>query len=141
MAATSAKALNFLQPRTSKRNSAAQRIYGGLVVVAVGALVAAACASPPQQDAYNAFLQKIAAECRPLIIGSDDIGQAIVFNGLGALPENYNNFLGKTAALYAGSISRDLYRDTLTSSLGGGSYNARSFNCIFTHLPPVGAKP
>lgn len=140
MPATRANVLSVLQPGIRNRNAAAQRIYRGLVVVA-GALVAGGCASAPQQDAYNAFLQKIAAECKPLIIGSDDIGQAIVFNGLGAVPENYNNFLGKTAALYAGSISRDLYRNTLTSSLGGGSYNARSFDCIFTHLPPAGAKP
>ncbi len=140
MPATRANALSVLQSGIRNRNSVAQRIYRGLVVVA-GALVAGGCASAPQRDAYTAFLQKIAAECKPLIIGSDDIGQAIVFNGLGAVPENYNNFLGKTAALYAGSISRDLYRDTLTSSLGGGSYNARSFDCIFTHLPPAGAKP
>ncbi len=140
MPAIRANVLSVLQPGIRNRNSAAQRICRGLVVVA-GALVAGGCASAPQQDAYTAFLQKIAAECKPLIIGSDDIGQAIVFNGLGAVPENYNNFLGKTAALYAGSISRDLYRDTLTSSLGGGSYNARSFDCIFTHLPPAGAKP
>src|SRR5215471_20191196 len=123
-----------------KRCSGAAQPLSALIAVA-GALTILACASPPQQDTYNAFLQRIAADCRPLIIGSDDIGQAIVFNGVGALPENYNNFLGKTAALYAGSISRDLYVSSLTSFLGGGSYNARSFNCIFAHLPPAGTKP
>ncbi len=111
------------------------------LLAVAAALIVVACASAPQQDSYNAFLQRIAADCRPLIIGSDDIGQAIVFNGLGAQPENYNNFLGKTSALYAGSISRDLYVGSLTSFLGGGSYNARSFDCIFAHLPPADAKP
>ena len=109
---------------------------GAMLVAAMLAL--AACASGQEQgDGYSAFLNRIATECKPLIIGSDDIGQAIVFNGLGAIPENYNNFLGKTSALYAGGISPQLYRDSLTSFLGGGTYNQRSFDCIIAHLPPA----
>lgn len=100
------------------------------------ALALGACASNSQpDDGYAAFLNRIAAECRPLIIGSDDMGQAIVFNGLGASPEDYNNFLGKTSALYGGAISPQIYRDSLTSFIGGGSYNQRSFDCIVAHLP------
>ena len=94
------------------------------------------CASNnPQADAYNAFLERIANECKPLIIGSDNLGQAIVFNGLGASAENYNNFLGKTAALYHGSISPQIYRESLTTFLGSGTYNQHSFDCIVAHLP------
>jgi pilus assembly protein TadC len=99
------------------------------------ALAAASCASNSQESGFNAFLQTIAAECKPLIIGSDNIGQAIVFNGLGAQPENYNNFLGQTKALYNGSIPATVYRSTLNSFLGGGSSNDRSFDCIVAHLP------
>ena len=100
------------------------------------ALAAASCASnSAQESGYSAFLQRIAAECKPLIIGSDDIGQAIVFNGLGARPENYNNFLGQTRALYNGSIPATAYRNSLNSFLGGGSSNERSFDCIVAHLP------
>jgi len=100
------------------------------------ALALAACASGPgQEDGYSAFLARIAAECKPLIIGSDDIGQAIVVNGLGALPENYNNFLGKTKALYSGAISPQTYRDSLTAFIGSGTYNQRSFDCIIARLP------
>ena len=96
----------------------------------------AGCASNnPQADAYNAFLERIANECKPLIIGSDNLGQAIVFNGLGASPENYNNFLGKTSALYYGSISPQIYRESLTTFLGSGNYNQHSFDCIVAHLP------
>jgi hypothetical protein len=101
-----------------------------LFVVALGG-----CASSPAGDGYNAFLQAIAAQCKPLIIGSDNMGQAIQFNGLGAQPENYNNFLGKTSALYSGGISPDVYRDSLTSFIGTGSYNKASFDCIIAHLP------
>ena len=103
----------------------------------VSALLAlAGCASTGSgDDGYNAFLQSIAAQCKPLIIGNDNIGQAIQFNGLGAQPDNYNNFLGKTSALYSGGISADVYRDSVTSFLGGGSYNKASFDCIIAHLP------
>ena len=109
-----------------------------LLVFATVALMVSAmagCASNAQADAYNAFLERIANECKPLIIGSDNLGQAIVFNGLGASPENYNNFLGKTSALYHGSISPQIYRESLTTFLGGGTYNQHSLDCIVAHLP------
>ena len=107
----------------------------GVAILLASTLGMAACASAPGQDGYNAFLERIAAECKPLIIGSDNIGQAIAQNGLGAIPENYNNFLGKTRALYAGAISSQIYRDSLTSFVGGGTYNQRSFDCIVARLP------
>ena len=105
--------------------------------IAIGFTVAlvAACATSGQTAGYNAFLNTIAAECKPLIIGSDNMGQAITFNGLGAVPENYNNFLGKTSALYAGSITAQTYRQSLTAFVGSGTYNERSFDCIVAHLP------
>ena len=108
------------------------------LILAAAALmlsVITGCGSTPQADAYNAFLERIANECKPLIIGSDNLGQAIVFNGLGASPENYNNFLGKTSALYHGSISPQIYRESLTTFLGSGTYNQHSFDCIVAHLP------
>jgi hypothetical protein len=106
------------------------------MVAALLALAALSCASnSAQESGFNAFLQKIATDCKPLIIGSDNIGQAIVFNGLGAQPENYNNFLGQTKALYNGSIPDTSYRNALNSFLGGGSSNDRSFDCIVAHLP------
>ena len=113
-----------------------------IAILTAAAIMIVACASGQQkEDGYSAFLAKIAAECKPLIIGSDDMGQAIVFNGLGASPEDYNNFLGKTSALYAGSISPQIYRDSLTAFIGGGSYNQRSFDCIVAHLPVPSASP
>ena len=106
------------------------------MVAALLALAAVSCASnSAQESGFNAFLQKIASDCKPLIIGSDNIGQAIVFNGLGASPDNYNNFLGQTKALYNGSIPDTAYRNALNSFLGGGSSNDRSFDCIVAHLP------
>jgi len=108
---------------------------------AVCAAAVCACASNPGSDGFDAFLQKVAADCKPLIIGSDNMGQAIVFNGLGAIPENYNNFLTQTKALYAGAIPPQTYRATLTSFVGAGSYNQRSFDCIEAHLPTNPSAP
>ena len=99
------------------------------------ALATISCSSSPQVDAYNAFLNKIATACDPLIIGSDNMGQAIIYNGLGANNENYTTFLRQTSALYEGSMSPAVYRQALTDNLGGGTYNERSFNCIISHLP------
>ena len=115
--------------------TAVARMLPANAVVLLAAAVAACASNAAKDDGYSTFLQRIAADCKPLIIGNDNLGQAIVFNGLGALPENYNNFLGKTSALYNGGISAATYRDSLTTFLGGGSYNQASFDCIIAHLP------
>ncbi|HEY6280772.1 MAG TPA: hypothetical protein VIW72_03130 [Burkholderiales bacterium] len=100
------------------------------------ALAAVSCAfNSPQETAYNAFLNRIAADCDPLIIGSDNLGQAIVNNGLGANNDNYTTFLRATEALYEGSMSPAVYRKSLSGDMGGGTYNEHSFNCIVAHLP------
>ena len=105
------------------------------IVATLLALAVVSCASSPQEDTYNTFLSKIAAACDPLIIGSDNMGQAIVFNGFGANTNNYTTFLRQTSALYEGSMSPAVYRKTLNDNLGGGTYNERSLNCIIAHLP------
>jgi hypothetical protein len=105
-------------------------------VVVLLAFVGVSCAgSATKQSDFDVFLNRLAQDCKPLIIGSDNFGQAIVFQGLGAQPENYNNFLGKTQALYSGAIPPEIYRDSLTAFIGSGTYNDRSFNCIIAHLP------
>ena len=112
------------------------------IVTAVLLLTGVSCAtnSTGNKD-FSSFLSQIARECKPLIIGSDDYSQAIVFNGLGADPDNYNNFLIKTQALYRGGIPPDIYRDSLTAFIGGGTYNDRSFKCIIAHLPTQPSQP
>jgi hypothetical protein len=127
--------------KTSVTMKAVARTLWASAAMLLAAAVGECASSAANEDGYNAFLQKIAADCKPLIIGSDNLGQAILFNGLGALPENYNNFLGKTSALYGGGISAATYRDSLTAFLGGGSYNQASFDCIIAHLPPTKPAP
>ena len=104
-------------------------------------LVPLGCATNSAQSGYQAFLQKIAVDCKPLIIGADDMGQAIIFNGLGAVPVNYTNFLSMTSALYSGTITPDTYRASLDSFVGTGSYNRRSYDCIIGHLPAAPPAP
>jgi hypothetical protein len=104
--------------------------------VALLMLSCVGCASQAEKDAYNDFLVSIAEGCKPLIIGSNNIGQALQFNGVGgASPDDYNAFLGTTKALYYGNIPPTVYRTSLTATLGAGTYNDRSFDCIFAHLP------
>jgi hypothetical protein len=105
------------------------------LLAVTGVVASFGCATQAGGDTYDAFLQRIAADCKPLIIGSDNMGEAITFNGVGAIPVNYTNFLTKTEALYRGGISPQIYRDSLTAFVGTGSYNARSFDCVIAHLP------
>jgi hypothetical protein len=105
-----------------------------IMAVVVG-LAEVSCATSSKQDDFSVFLQRIAKDCKPLIIGSDDFSQAIIFNGQGAQEENYSNFLFKTRALYSGGISEDIYRQSLTAFIGSGTYNEHSFSCIIGHIP------
>jgi hypothetical protein len=90
---------------------------------------------------YNAFLKQIAAECKPLIIGRDDMSRAISNSGgLGVDPDNYHKFLSYTSRLYRGTLSEPEYRRSLTAFLGAGTYNRKSFDCIAAHLPASPAK-
>ena len=98
-------------------------------------LAGVSCATNSAKNDFNSFLEQIAQQCKPLIIGSDNYTQAIVFNGLGADPDNYNNFLSKTQALFRGGIPPEVYRRSLTAFIGTGTYNDRSFDCIIAHLP------
>ncbi len=103
--------------------------------MALLAIVGVSCATPAEKAANEAFLDKIAEECKPLIIGSENLGQALNSNGVGADPDKYHDFLTATKALYYGNIPPAVYRNSLTAQLGGGSYNEHSFNCIVSHLP------
>ena len=96
----------------------------------------AACATPTGEETFDSFLRRIAVQCKPLVIGADDMGQAILFNGVGATPDHYNTFIAKTQALYGGGVSQQVYRDSLIAFVGAGSYNTRSVDCIVAHLPP-----
>jgi hypothetical protein len=99
------------------------------------ALACVSCATPAERAGYDAFLDRIAQDCRPLVIGSENVGQALISNGVGADPDHYGDFLSATKALYYGNIPADVYRTSITAQLGGGPNNDRSVDCIVAHLP------
>ncbi len=105
------------------------------IALVVLALAGVSCATSAQKTEFNTFLNQIAQDCKPLVIGPDNFSQAIVFNGLGAEPENYNVFLSKTEALFNGGLPPDIYIKSVTAFIGSGTANDRSFNCIIAHLP------
>jgi len=82
---------------------------------------------------FNGYLNTLATNCRPLVIGVHDVGSWLEMRG--STSQNYAYFLSVTSRLYYGTMSRDEYRAGLNSFLGPGSANAQAFNCIFANLP------
>jgi hypothetical protein len=108
------------------------------VALAIGIAVAG-CAPDAltNRDAtgFNAYLQTVATSCRPLMIGSNDVGEWLRYPN--SSDPNYLYFLDMTSRLYYGTVQRDAYRDGITGFLGPGTSNATSFACIFRNLPAV----
>ena len=109
-------------------------------IVLLLAAAATGCSSTTMQSmntvrdlGFNGYLNTLAANCRPLVIGPYDVGSWLEMRG--STSQNYAYFLSVTSRLYYGTMSRDEYRDGLNSFLGPGSTNAQAFNCIFANLP------
>jgi hypothetical protein len=106
------------------------------VAIALAGLASAVFAAPsPQDQAYNAFLQKIAVECKPLVIGNDNFSQAIIFNGQGADPSNYGIFLDRTKALFNGGLSPKDFKNSIALGADGGKFSDKAIECIINHVP------
>lgn len=107
-----------------------------LAIAVAGLVVAGACAAADKQDAgYNAFLQKIAADCKPLVVGNDNFGEAIVFNGQGADESNYSVFLSRTKSLYSGGITPKAFKDSYAEGATAGKFSDKAIECIIAHVP------
>ena len=87
-----------------------------------------------QATGYNAYLNTIATNCNPLMLGDADVSEWIRYGG--ANDYNYSYFLDMTSRLYYGSISPGAYRDGVTGFFGPSTRNEASFACIFRNLPP-----
>jgi hypothetical protein len=122
------------------------RIAGGRTLERVtrlalcAALVTMAVACAPdsvrsmQATGFNAYFKQLATACKPLLIGSEDVGQWIQFNDMGN--NDYNYFLDTTSKLYYNRLSPAGYRQAVEGFFGAGTPNNRSFDCIFRTLPP-----
>jgi hypothetical protein len=113
--------------------AASQRsVLAALVVMATGC--APDSLNNRQATGFNGYLNTLAASCRPLIIGSSDVGDWLMNRG-GSSDPNYPYFIDMTSRLYYGTVSKDAYRDGLNGFLGPGTTNAQAFACIFANLP------
>lgn len=114
----------------------ARLCFKPLASAVTGLVIVTACAvATAEDDGYNAFLQKIAADCKPLVIGNDNFGEAITFNGLGADSSNYSVFLTRTQALYNGGITPKTFHDSYALGESGGKFSDRAIECIIAHVP------
>jgi hypothetical protein len=111
---------------------------GGAAILLASAILAVGCAPDSvrsvQATGFNAYMKQLPTACRPLIIGSQDIGNQIMMNDMG--DNDYNYFVDVTSRLYYNRISPDSYRQALVGFFGAGTPNDRSFDCIFRTLPP-----
>lgn len=120
------------------RDARPVRVHAGRIGLALAIGIAAAACAPDalnNRDAtgFNAFLDAVATNCRPLMIGSGDVGEWL--RNRGSNDPNYSYFLDITSRLYYGTLERDAYIAGITGFLGPGTSNATSFACIFRNLP------
>ncbi len=117
--------------------------------IAAAALALAGCAPEAwtnvKATGFNAFLNKIATVCNPLMIGGRNVGYQLE-HGLADNDSNYTYFLDTTSQLYYGRTSAEAYRSGISGFLGGGADTDRALDCILSTLAtertlPAGAPP
>lgn len=115
--------------------SVIRRALAALIALAAGVL--SACApdawNSVQATGYNAFLNKIATVCQPMMIGSYNMSWKILHND-SSDESNYNYFLDLTSQLYYGKTSPEAYRSGVSGFLGGGADTNHSLDCIIATL-------
>ena len=85
-----------------------------------------------QATGFNAFLDQIAQECKPLQIGRYQMSEMIQRN---AMVDDYVYFIDQTSRLYYGTISEAAYRNSINAFFLGGSTGI-AIDCILSKLPP-----
>lgn len=115
-----------------QRFTALRRALAALTLVLVASGCAPDAMNNMQATGFNAYLNTLATQCDPLVIGNNNVGQWLK-EPSNASP-NYTYFLDMTSRLYYGKISAAAYRESITAFLGPGSSNPRSFDCIFSNF-------
>jgi len=107
------------------------------VVLAVLLPAVSGCApdamSNRQAGDFDAFLDRIARECRPLAIGRYQMSDLIERD---AINDDYIYFLDQTSRLYYGTIPPATYRTSIDAFFLGGS-SVVAVDCIISKLPPT----
>jgi len=110
-----------------------------LMALALTALVGAGCAPDAmtpraEQTGYDGWLNLVATRCNPLMLGSHNIGQELLYShGIG--DDSYNYFLDITSRAYYGQISPASYRGAVLGFFGAGDDTNRGIDCIVANLP------
>jgi hypothetical protein len=141
----SATTLGVIQGRSAmnRRHSRSHRLQSAstltqVALAVLGTMLATGCAPDSvrsvQATGFNAYIKQLPTSCKPLLIGSEDLGQQIIMSDMGN--NDYNYFLDVTSKLYYNRMSQQSYRQAVVGFFGAGTYNEASFNCIFRTLPP-----
>jgi hypothetical protein len=91
---------------------------------------------------FNGFLDTIAVQCKPLMIGSYDMTERLQRKGI--YGDDYNYFFDATSQLYYQRKGPDEYRSAINGFFGGGATTNRGIDCIIANLPtdrPVAPPP
>ncbi len=110
-----------------------------LTAVALLSISLSACAPDAfdnfQAKGFDAYLNTLKTQCRPLQIGSTDLAAAMDETENRQNGDQYDYWLDQTSRLYYKRISPTDYRNSVEGMLGQGSYNKQSFDCILLNLP------
>jgi hypothetical protein len=104
----------------------------------ISALIAlAGCAPDAVTNKYatgfNAFLDAIAVQCKPLMIGSYDMTYRLQRQGI--YGDDFNYFFDATSQLYYQRSTPADYRSAINGFFGAGATTNRGIDCIIANLP------
>ncbi len=86
-----------------------------------------------QATGFNAFLDTIAVQCKPLMIGSYDMTERLQRKGI--YGDDYNYFFDATSQLYYQRSTPADYRSAINGFFGAGATTNRGIDCIIANLP------
>jgi len=103
------------------------------------AAVAVLCGCAPdavtnrQATGFNEYLDQVAIQCKPLMIGRYDMTYRLTNRGV--YDDDFNYFFDLTSKLYYQRTSPAAYRSGINGFFGGGTTTDRSIDCIIATLP------
>ena len=82
---------------------------------------------------FNAYLDTIAAACKPLMVGQYDMTYRLQQKGI--YGDDFNYFFDATSQLYYQRKTPADYRSSINGFFGGGTTTDSSIDCIIANLP------
>ena len=103
------------------------------------AAIVALCGCAPdsisnrQATGFNAYLDQVAVQCKPLMVGSYDMTYRLTNKGI--YGDDFNYFFDLTSKLYYQRTTPEQYRSGINGFFGGGATTNGSIDCIIATLP------